>query len=99
MSCSKPVVGGGDNGGSPTPVQPDPPKPTEQIIIESSVNLEPVVDATGGTIKIPFSTTASWTASASAAWVEVNPNSGAQGSAEITVNVSPNESYEDRASF
>ena len=92
-NCVKPEERGGN-------VTPSPTSPQEQISIPATVDLNPVVPPEGGDVKISFTATAAWTASVisttAGSWVDVNPKSGNQGSAEIRISTAKNGTYVKR---
>ena len=74
-------------------------KPKENIEIPSSV-VPPVFDASGGTLSIPFTAYAAWSASADASrtssWCSVSPTSGAAGTISLAVTTQPNDTPDER---
>lgn len=91
-SCSS----GGDD-------EPVPPKPDDKPVIEiPSSQSSPVLEQTGGTASVTFSTDAAWTATVNeaatraATWISVSPTSGNAGSHTLTVTTTENDTYDER---
>ncbi len=91
-SCSS---GGNDE---PTPPTPDK-KPSIDLPASQS---SPVLEQTGGTASLSFTTDAAWTATISenttriATWITVSPTSGGAGSNTLTITTTENDTYDER---
>ena len=72
------------------------PEP-ENTKIEITSN-QPVMEQTGGTATVSFTTNAAWTASVSATttWITVSPASGGKGTHTLTVTTVENDTYDER---
>lgn len=88
------------SGGNDDPI---PPKPDDKPVIEiPSSQSSPVLEQTGGTASVTFSTDAAWTATVSetatraATWISVSPTSGNAGSHTLTVTTTENDTYDER---
>ena len=57
------------------------------------------LENSGASIKISITSEASWTASTESSWIDINPNSGIAGEAELNVDVAPNTTINDRKGY
>lgn len=88
------------SGGNDEPI---PPKPDDKPVIEiPSSQSSPVLEQTGGTASVSFSTDAAWTATVNeaatraATWISVSPTSGNAGSHTLAVTTTENDTYDER---
>ena len=78
-------------------ITPTPTPEPENTKIEITSN-QPVMEQTGGTATVSFTTNAAWTASVSAntSWVTVSPTSGGKGTHTLSVTTTENDTYDER---
>ena len=81
---------------------PDEPEtPEAKITLAEGTDVNPLLDASGGTVTVHFTATADWTATIGNAratgWVTVSPASGKQGEASVTISVAANEGTDERS--
>ena len=83
-----------DNNEDPTPEQP-----TFSIAIEED-DTRPTLSEDGGTVTIPFTATADWTANLmndrAEGWVTISPTSGKAGDVLLTIIATANDTYDER---
>ena len=87
-------------GNSEIDVTPELVDDTPKVTWASSVDTQPVLGSEGGTLVCEFTATADWTASVindrADGWLQVSPKSGSKGKGSITLQVAPNEEYDER---
>ena len=75
------------------------PEPTFSITIEEE-NAHPTMPQEGGTVTIPFTATANWTASLmndrADGWITISPTSGEAGDVLLTIRTTANDTYDER---
>lgn len=81
---------------------PDEPEtPEAKITLAEGTDVNPLLDASGGTVTVHFTATADWTATIgnvrATGWVTVSPVSGKQGEASVTISVAANEGTDERS--
>lgn len=81
---------------------PDEPEtPEAKITLAEGTDVNPLLDASGGTVTVHFTATADWTATIgnvrATGWVTVSPSSGKQGEASVTISVAANEGTDERS--
>ena len=72
---------------------------TPTVKWDAGVNTNPVLDATGGSLSVSFTSSDAWKASiinGRADWLRLSPESGNKGKGTLTIQVSPNEEYDER---
>ncbi|MDY3783116.1 MAG: BACON domain-containing protein [Candidatus Cryptobacteroides sp.] len=69
-------------------------EPLPDAVTPSSIEI-PVLSV-GGSTTVSFSTNCAWTASSDASFVTVSPESGEAGDANLTLSVTPNDTFEER---
>lgn len=81
------------------PVEPETPE--AKITLAEGTDVNPLLDASGGTVTVHFTATADWTATVgnvrATGWVTVSPVSGKQGEAAVTISVAANEGTDERS--
>lgn len=85
----------GEEGGKQEPTK------EEKVEFTSGTDLNPVVPTNGGSTKVTFNASTSWTASAinvrSDSWCSVSPTSGSAGNATITITTKENTEPDERS--
>lgn len=81
---------------------PDEPEtPEAKITLAEGTDVNPLLDASGGTVTVHFTATADWTATIgnvrATGWVTVSPVSGKQGEASVAISVAANEGTDERS--
>ena len=72
---------------------------TPTVKWDAGVNTSPVVSEEGGTFSVSFTASDAWQASivnGRADWVRLSPESGSKGKGTLSIQVSPNEEYDER---
>lgn len=57
------------------------------------------VDNSGASINMTIESEAPWTASTESSWIDINPTSGSAGTIELTIDVAPNTTINDRKGY
>ena len=81
---------------------PDEPEtPEAKITLAEGTDVNPLLDASGGTVTVHFTATADWTATIgnvrATGWITVSPVSGKQGEASISISVAANDGTDERS--
>ena len=72
---------------------------TPTVKWDAGVNTNPVLDASGGSLSVSFTSSDAWNASiinGRADWLLLSPESGSKGKGTLTIQVNPNEEYDER---
>ena len=72
---------------------------TPTVKWDAGVNTSPVVSEEGGTFSVSFTSSDAWQASVingRADWLRLSPESGSKGKGTLSIQVSPNEEYDER---
>lgn len=72
---------------------------TPTVKWDAGVNTNPVLDASGGSLSVSFTSSDAWKASiinGRSDWLRLSPESGNKGKGTLTIQVSPNEEYDER---
>ena len=79
---------------------PEPTPTIDKITFVSGSNTSPSFEVEGGNISLSFTTTSAWTATLinnrAEGWCSVQPTNGPAGNNTITINVSPNEDFDEK---
>lgn len=71
-------------------------EPAGQIALYDTSQKTLEVEAKSDDVKVAFRTNKTWTATSDQTWLTPSPASGKAGSAEVSLKISENETYEDR---
>ena len=82
---------------------PDEPEtPEAEITLAEGTDKHPLLDASGGTVTLHFTSTADWKATVgnvrASSWITVSPTSGKAGEASVTISVAANDGTDERTS-
>ena len=80
---------------------PDEPEtPEAEITLAEGTDKHPLLDASGGTVTLHFTSTADWKATVgnvrASSWITVSPTSGKAGEASVTISVAANDGTDER---
>ena len=80
---------------------PDEPEtPEAEITLAEGTDKHPLLDASGGTVTLHFTSTADWKATIgnvrASSWITVSPTSGKAGEASVTISVAANDGTDER---
>ena len=80
---------------------PDEPEtPEAEITLAEGTDKHPLLDASGGTVTLHFTSTADWKATVgnvrASSWITVSPTSGKAGEASATISVAANDGTDER---
>ena len=80
---------------------PDEPEtPEAEITLAEGTDKHPLLDASGGTVTLHFTSTADWKATVgnvrASSWITVSPTSGKVGEASVTISVAANDGTDER---
>ena len=78
----------------------EPEAPEAEITLAEGTDKHPLLDASGGTVTLHFTSTADWKATVgnvrASSWITVSPTSGKAGEASVTISVAANDGTDER---
>ena len=78
----------------------EPEAPEAEITLAEGTDKHPLLDASGGTVTLHFTSTADWKATVgnvrASSWITVSPTSGKAGEASVTISVAANDDTDER---
>lgn len=78
----------------------EPEAPEAEITLAEGTDKHPLLDASGGTVTLHFTSTADWKATVgnvrASGWITVSPTSGKAGEASVTISVAANDGTDER---